>query len=45
LGYRQWIESRTQQVEAKSILRKKTPPNTVNPFFNHFRLVKTMVKF
>ena len=35
----------TQQVEPKSIPRKKTPPKIINPFFNDFKQVKTLVKF
>ena len=34
-----------QQVEPKSIPRKKTPPKIINPFFNDFKQVKTIVKF
>ena len=35
----------SQQVEPKSIPRKKTPPKIINPFFNDFKQVKTIVKF
>ena len=35
----------TQQVEPKSIPRKKTPPKILNQFFNYFKQVKTMIKF
>ena len=34
-----------QQVEPKSIPRKKTPPMIINPFFNNFKHVKIIVKF
>ena len=35
----------TQQVEPKSIPRKKTPPKIIKPFFNDFKQVKTILKF
>ena len=35
----------THQVEPKAIPRKKTPPKIINPFFNDFKQVKTIVKF
>ena len=35
----------SQQVEPKSIPRKKTPPKITNPFFNDFKQVKAIVKF
>ena len=35
----------SQQVEPKSIPRKKTPPKITNPFFNDFKQAKTIVTF